>query len=179
MDTIKEYMECINFHWIIVVLTGMYVQLRDICLIGLCFEVIRDPPFNPSYATLIFVFSTVCLLAEYRLWPRSLKEPPIQLLIIYEILFTALVTDLVKRIVWVPLMHLTWCLTQESSKALIWMNSQLELGKYSQLMTMASYMRTDIAATHTAFCISVLSFLWMLDATETLDSLLIDLWAKY
>lgn len=55
----------------------------------------------------------------------------------------------------------------------------MELGKYSHLMTVASYMETQMAATHAAFCISVLSFLWMLDATETLDSMLIDLWAKY
>lgn len=61
----------------------------------------------------------------------------------------------------------------------MWLNSQMELGKYSHVTTAASYMNTEMAATHTAFCISVLAFLWMLDATETLDSLLIDLWAKY
>ncbi|KAJ8679482.1 hypothetical protein QAD02_015269 [Eretmocerus hayati] len=179
MEAVRDYLECINFHWIIVVCTGLYMHLREICLIGLCFEVVKDPPFDPSYASLIFVFSTLCLVAEYRLWPRSLKEPPIQLLIIYEMLVSALITDLATRIIWIPLMHITWCLTQESNKALMWVNTQLELGKYSQLATVASYMATKMAATHTAFCISVLTFLWMLDATETIDSLLIDLWAKY
>jgi hypothetical protein len=55
----------------------------------------------------------------------------------------------------------------------------MEFGKYSALTTAAVYMGKEVAAMHTAFCISVLTFLWMLDATETLDSLLIDLWAKY
>ncbi|KAL7286525.1 uncharacterized protein LOC106654767 [Trichogramma pretiosum] len=179
MDAIRDYLECMNFHWLIVVATGLYTHLREICLIGLCSEDYPEPTFDSSYASLIFIFSTLCLLAEYRLWPRSLKEPPIQLLIIYEMLVSALVSDLAKRLIWIPLMRVTWCLTQESSKALTWVNDQADLGKYSYLITVASYMSTEAAAMHTAICISVLTFLWMLDATETLDSLLIDLWAKY
>ena len=85
MDCIREYFECVNFHWIIVVFTGLYMHLRQICLVGLCFEVTKETPFDPSYASLIFIFSALCLIAEYRLWPRSLKKPPMQLLVIYEV----------------------------------------------------------------------------------------------
>lgn len=89
MDVLRDWMECVNYHWLVIVGTGLYMHLREVCLIGLCFESVKDPsldpPFDPSFASLIFVFSTLCLLAEYRLWPRSLKEPPIQLMIIYEV----------------------------------------------------------------------------------------------
>ena len=84
MDTVKEYLGYINPHWIAVVVTGMYIHLRQICVIGLCFDE-ESTPFDPSYASVLFVFSVLCLLAEYRLWPRTLKEPPIQLLYIYEV----------------------------------------------------------------------------------------------
>lgn len=30
-------------------------------------------------------------------------------------LVAALMTDLAMRIIWIPLMHVTWCITQESS----------------------------------------------------------------
>ena len=33
-----------------------------------------------------------------------------------QMLISALVTDLVTRIIWIPLMHITLCLTQESGK---------------------------------------------------------------
>lgn len=86
METVKEYLGYINPHWIAVVVTGMYTHLRQICIIGLCFDEDNNgPPFDPSYASVLFTFSVLCLLAEYRLWPRTLKEPPIQLLYIYEV----------------------------------------------------------------------------------------------
>lgn len=84
MDTVKEYLGYINPHWVAVVVTGMYTHLRQICIIGLCFDE-ESTPFDPSYASVLFIFSVLCLLAEYRLWPRTLKEPPIQLLYIYEV----------------------------------------------------------------------------------------------
>nr|KAF7399894.1 hypothetical protein H0235_015631 [Vespula pensylvanica] len=84
MDTVKEYVGCINPHWVAIVSAGMYTYLRHICIVGLCFEEENNPPFDPSYSSILFVFSALCLVAEYRLWPRSLKEPPIQLLYIYE-----------------------------------------------------------------------------------------------
>lgn len=86
METVKYYARIINPHWTTVVLTGLYTHLRQICIIGLCFE--KEDfilPFDPSYASVLFVFSVLCLLAEYRLWPVTLKEPPIQLLYIYEV----------------------------------------------------------------------------------------------
>lgn len=86
METVKEYLGYVNPHWIAVVVTGMYTHLRQICIIGLCFDEDNNgPPFDPSYASVLFTFSVLCLLAEYRLWPRTLKEPPIQLLYIYEV----------------------------------------------------------------------------------------------
>ncbi|XP_043513803.1 uncharacterized protein LOC122530691 isoform X1 [Frieseomelitta varia] len=176
MDTVKEYLGYINPHWIAVVVTGMYTHLRQICVIGLCFDE-ESTPFDPSYASVLFVFSVLCLLAEYRLWPRTLKEPPIQLLYIYEMLVAALTTNLTTRAIWVPLMHVIYCLTQESSKCLLWFNTLLGLGRYSFLTEFAYYMARDCAAMHMAFCLSVLSFVWMLDATESLDAIL-DTWAK-
>lgn len=85
MEAVKDYLDCVNVHWIVVVTTGMYMHLRQICIIGLCLDEEPDPPFDPSYASVIFIFSVLCLLAEYKLWPSSLKEPPIQLLYIYEV----------------------------------------------------------------------------------------------
>jgi len=38
-------------------------------------------------------------------------------------------------------------------------------------------MARDYAATYMAFCMSLLSFVWMLDATESLDTFL-DTWSK-
>ncbi|KOC67628.1 hypothetical protein WH47_10403 [Habropoda laboriosa] len=177
MDTVKEYLGYINPHWIAVVVTGMYTHLRQICIIGLCFEEDNGLPFDPSYASVLFTFSALCLLAEYKLWPRTLKDPPIQLLYIYEMLVAALITNLVTRAVWVPLMHVIYCLTQESSKCLLWLNTVLGQSRYSLLNEFAYYMAKDCAATHMAFCMSVLSFVWMLDATESLDAIL-DTWAK-
>lgn len=88
MDVVKDYIDCINIHWIVIVTTGMYMHLRQICIIGLCLDeenIETSPPFDPSYASLIFMFSLLCLLAEYKLWPSSLKEPPTQLLYIYDV----------------------------------------------------------------------------------------------
>ncbi|XP_012286882.1 uncharacterized protein LOC105703227 [Orussus abietinus] len=176
MEAVKEYFECVNFHWLVVVLSGMYFHLRQICIIGLCFDE-ESMPFDPSYASILFIFSVLCLLAEYKLWPRSLKEPPPQLLIIYEMLVAALVTNLATRAVWIPLMHAIYCLTQESSRWLVWLNQGLGSENDSMLNILALYMAMDTAAMHVAFCLSVLSFVWMLDATESLDAIL-DLWSK-
>lgn len=85
METVKYYANFIDPHWITVVVTGLYTHLRQICIIGLCFEEENALPFDPSYSSVLFVFSVLCLLAEYRLWPITLKEPPIQLLYIYEV----------------------------------------------------------------------------------------------
>lgn len=60
---------------------------------------------------------------------------------------------------------------------LLWLNTVLGLSRYSFLTEFAYYMAKDCAATHMAFCMSVLSFVWMLDATESLDAIL-DTWAK-
>ena len=111
-------------------------------------------------------------------------------------LVAALTTNLTTRAIWVPLMHVIYCLTQESSKCvsfarrgeldkvkicwrfqLLWLNTLLGLGRYSFLTEFAFYMAKDCAAMHMAFCLSVLSFVWMLDATESLDAIL-DTWAK-
>lgn len=117
-------------------------------------------------------------------------------------LVAALTTNLATRAIWVPFMHVIYCLTQESSKCvsmfcssvtislheillenyfhyfqLIWLNAILGLGRYSLLCDIAYYMAKDCAATHMAFCMSILSFVWMLDATESLDAIL-DTWAK-
>lgn len=177
METVKEYLGSINPHWVAVVATGMYTHLRQICIIGLCFDDENSPPFDPSYASVLFTFSVLCLLAEYKLWPRTLKEPPIQLLYIYEMLVSALTTNLATRAIWVPFMHVIYCLTQESSKWLLWLNTTLGLSRYSFLNDFAYYMAKDSAATHMAFCMSILSFVWMLDATESLDAIL-DIWTK-
>ncbi|XP_033228057.1 uncharacterized protein LOC117179936 [Belonocnema kinseyi] len=177
MEAIKDYIDCINFHWIVVVATGMYTHIRQICIIGLCFDDDNIPPFDPSYASVLFIFSVLCLLAEYKLWPRSLKEPPIQLLVIYEMLVSALVTNLATRAIWIPLLHAIWCMTQESSRWLTWLNTVMGLDRYSLLHSVALYMEKDMAAIYTAFCLSVLSFVWMLDATESLDGIL-DMWTK-
>ncbi|KAG7208391.1 hypothetical protein KM043_014623 [Ampulex compressa] len=144
MEIVKEYAGSINPHWIAVVATGMYTHLRQICIIGLCFEEENNSPYDPSYASVLFTFSVLCVLAEYKLWPRTLKEPPVQLLYIYE---------------------------------LFRLNSILGLGRYSYLTSFAYYMARDCAATHMALCTSLLSFVWMLDATESLDAIL-DTWAK-
>lgn len=85
METVKYYANFVNPHWVAVVATGLYTHLREICIIGLCIEQGDPLSFGPSYASVLFVFSVLCLLAEYRLWPVTLKEPPIQLLYIYEV----------------------------------------------------------------------------------------------
>lgn len=85
MDTVKYYISLVDPHWLAVVATGLYTHLRQICIIGLCFENETKLPFDQSYASVLFVFSVLCLLAEYRLWPVTLKEPPIQVLYIYEV----------------------------------------------------------------------------------------------
>ncbi|XP_031827539.1 uncharacterized protein LOC116424799 isoform X2 [Nomia melanderi] len=177
METVKEYLGSINPHWVAVVATGMYTHLRQICIIGLCFDDENSSPFDPSYASVLFIFSVLCLLAEYRLWPRTLKEPPIQLLYIYEMLVAALTTNLATHAVWVPFMRVIRCLTQESSKWLLRLNGTLNLSRYSILTEFAYYMEKECAVTHFSFCMSILSFVWMLDATESLDAIL-DIWAK-
>ena len=87
MEVVKDYLDCINVHWIVIVTTGMYMHLRQICIIGLCLGDDWKPPFDASYASVIFIFSVLSLVAEYKLWPSTLKEPPIQLLFIYEVNF--------------------------------------------------------------------------------------------
>ncbi|XP_067204471.1 uncharacterized protein [Linepithema humile] len=177
METVKYYANLIDFHWIAVVATGLYTHLRQICIIGLCFEEEKDSLlFDPSYASILFVFSVLCLLAEYRLWPVTLKEPPIQLLYIYEMLIAALSTNLAVRMVWTPIMASIYCLTQLSSKWLYWLNTTWDLDNY-WIVLFAQYMATEYAATNMAYCMSLLSFVWMLDATECLDTFL-DTWSK-
>ncbi|XP_043257919.1 uncharacterized protein LOC122400483 [Colletes gigas] len=177
METLKEYVGCINPHWVAVVATGMYTHIRRIYIINLCFDNDNSQFFDLSYASVLFTFSVLCLLAEYRLWPRTLKEPPIQLLYIYEMLVAALTTDITTRAIWVPMMYIIHCLTQESSEWLLWLNTTLSLSRYSPLTDFAYYLSKSIAVTHMSFCMSLLSFVWMLDATESLDAIL-DIWAK-
>ncbi|XP_043476844.1 uncharacterized protein LOC122507902 [Leptopilina heterotoma] len=177
MDAVKNFFECFNYHWIIIVATGIYIHLRQICIIGLCFDDDLNLPFDPSYASVLFIFSVLCLLAEYKLWPRSLKEPPVQLMIVYEMMVSSLVTNLSMKAIWVPLVNAIWCMTQESSRWLEWLNDALGLDRYSFLNALAAYMCDEMAAFHTAFCLSLLSFVWMLDATESLDGIL-DIWTK-
>lgn len=57
------------------------------------------------------------------------------------------------------------------------MNSYVGLGRYSFLANWAYYMAKDSAVVHMTFCMAVLSFVWMLDATESLDGIL-EAWAK-
>lgn len=86
MDVVKEYVNNVNFHWLAVVMSGLYIHLRQICFIGLCLEeseVVEN--LDTIAASTIFVLSALLLLAEYNIWPRSLKEPPIHLLYIYEV----------------------------------------------------------------------------------------------
>ncbi|XP_015112460.1 uncharacterized protein LOC107038092 [Diachasma alloeum] len=177
MDAVKDCIECINPHWIAMVGAGMYAHIRQICIIGLCFENENLAPFQPTYASLIFTFSVLSLLAEFKPWPSSLKEPPVQLLYIYEMLVAALVTNLSTRAVWMPMISSLWCLTQESSKFLYWINSYAGLDSYSPVTQVAYYLTKEDAVTHMSLCMSVLSFVWMLDATESLDAIL-DSWAK-
>ncbi|XP_014473542.1 PREDICTED: uncharacterized protein LOC106743839 [Dinoponera quadriceps] len=176
MEMVKYYANFVDPHWVAVMATGLYTHLRQICVIGLCFEE-NYLPFDPSYSSILFVFSVLCLLAEYKLWPVTLKEPPIQLLYIYEMLVAALSTNLAINIIWIPLMHAIFCLTQESSKWLFWLNTTLGLDNYSLLTLFADYMAKEYAATHMAYCLSLLSFVWMLDATESVEMFL-DTWSK-
>ncbi|XP_063984438.1 uncharacterized protein LOC135166264 isoform X2 [Diachasmimorpha longicaudata] len=177
MDAVRDCIECINFHWIAMVGAGMYAHIRQICVIGLCFEHENLVPFQPTHASLIFTFSVLSLLAEFKPWPSSLKEPPVLLLYLYEMLVAAFVTNLSTRIVWMPLISSLWCLTQESSKFLYWANSKAGLDSYSHLTNVAGYLIKEDAVTHMSVCMSILSFVWMLDATESLDVIL-DCWAK-
>lgn len=85
MDAVKDCVECIDPHWVIMVATGMYTHIRQICIIGLCYENENIAPFTPTCASVIFTFSVLSLLSEYKPWPKLLKEPPIQLLYIYEV----------------------------------------------------------------------------------------------
>lgn len=57
------------------------------------------------------------------------------------------------------------------------MNSYVGLGRYSFVANWAYYMAKDSAVVHMTFCMSVLSFVWMLDATESLDGIL-EAWSK-
>ncbi|XP_011161826.1 uncharacterized protein LOC105197232 [Solenopsis invicta] len=177
METVKYYANFIDTHWIAVVATGLYTHLRQICIIGLCFEEESSLPFDSSYASVLFVFSVLCLLAEYRLWPITLKEPPIQLLYIYEMLIAALSTNLAIHMVWIPMMHAIFCLTQESSKWLLWLNTTMDMHIESWLNEFAYFMAKEYTPTYMAYCMSLLSFVWMLDATESLDTFL-DTWSK-
>ncbi|XP_024944218.1 uncharacterized protein LOC107271203 isoform X2 [Cephus cinctus] len=125
---------------------------------------------NPHWIAI--VLSVLCLLAEYKLWPRSLKEPPVQLVYIYEMLVSALITNLATKAVWIPLLRVIYCLTQESSKWLFWVNSTVGLGRYSFLASWAYYMEKEMAAIHVSYCAALLAFVWMLDATEALEAVL-------
>ncbi|XP_020277805.1 uncharacterized protein LOC109851787 isoform X2 [Pseudomyrmex gracilis] len=179
METVRYYANFINPHWIAVVATGLYTHIRQICVIGLC-SMQEKPAFEAysPYASLLFVFSVLCLLAEYRLWPITLKEPPIQLLYIYEMLIAALSTNLAIHMVWIPMMDSIYCLTQLSSEWLNQLNDSMGLDSYSWLNTFADYMDTNTAPMYMAYCVSLLSFAWMLDATESLDTFL-DTWSKH
>ncbi|XP_011314308.1 uncharacterized protein [Fopius arisanus] len=177
MDAVKDCIECINTHWIAMVSAGMYVHIRQICIIGLCFENENLLPFQPTYTSLFFTFSVLSLLAEFKPWPSSLKEPPVLLLYIYEMLVAALVTNLSTRAIWMPIISSLWCLTQESSKFLYWVNSQASLDSDSPVTQAANYLTQEDAVTHMSLCMSILSFVWMLDATESLDAIL-EIWAK-
>ncbi|XP_054014516.1 uncharacterized protein LOC128895707 isoform X2 [Hylaeus anthracinus] len=174
METVKEFLGCINPHWVAVVAAGMYTHLREIYIIGLCFN---DRSTDPSYASALFTFSVLCLLAEYKLWPRTLKEPPIQLLYIYEMLIAALTTNLAMHAIWEPFVNVIRCLTQESSVLLHKLNGELGLSQYSFLTDFAYYMEKESVVTHMSFCTSILTFVWMLDATESLDAIL-DIWTN-
>ncbi|XP_034936064.1 uncharacterized protein [Chelonus insularis] len=112
------------------------------------------------------------VIAEYKPWPRSLKKPPAYLLYIYEMLVASLVANLTTRVIWMPLLNSTWYLTQESSEWLKWANSAMGLNNKSPIIQFANYMAKEDAACHVTLCISILSFLWMMDATESLDTLL-------
>ncbi|XP_066596370.1 uncharacterized protein [Prorops nasuta] len=177
METLKDCYQCYNPHWLVIVASGMYLHLRNNCIIGFCLDEDPKPPFDPSYSSHIFMISVLCLLAEYKLWPRSLKDPPILLLYIYDILVTALVTNLVKRIIWIPLLHVLYCLTKESSIFMLTLIDILNLDKHSYLNTIAYFLDQDFAAVCLSYLTSLLSFLWMLDATENLDAIL-DVWAN-
>lgn len=86
MEALMDYVECLNTHWLAMVSAGMYTHIREICIIGLCFEESHGPVFHPTFASLFFTFSVLSVLAEYKPWPRSLKEPPLLLLYIYEVI---------------------------------------------------------------------------------------------
>lgn len=46
------------------------------------------------------------------------------------------------------------------------------LDHYSIIAYLANFMATDDAASYMTSCLSILSFVWMMDATESLDALL-------
>ncbi|XP_074100416.1 uncharacterized protein LOC141528315 isoform X2 [Cotesia typhae] len=170
MEAVRDWVECINGHWIAMIAAGMYTHIRQICIIGFCFE--DGPIVHPSYPSLLFTFSILSVFAEHKPWPRSLKVPPAYLLYIYEMLVAALVANLSTRVIWTPLVHVIWALTQESSKWLMWINSTMGLNSYSVVAGLANFMATDEAANYMTSCLSILSFVWMMDATESLDALL-------
>ena len=85
MDVVQEYLDIINYHWFVIVGTGMYIHLREKCLVGLCFGDIVTPSFDHFNASTIFMFAVMCLLTDYSLWPNSLKKPPLALFILYEV----------------------------------------------------------------------------------------------
>ncbi|XP_008547092.1 uncharacterized protein LOC103570952 [Microplitis demolitor] len=170
MDLMRDWVDGINCHWVAMIAAGMYTHMREICVIGLCFE--EGPIVHPSYSSLLFTFSILSVFAEHKPWPRSLKEPPVFLLYIYEMLVAALIANLSTRAIWTPLVHATWALTQESSKWLMWINSLMGLDHYSIIAYLANFMATDDAASYMTSCLSILSFVWMMDATESLDALL-------
>ncbi|CAG5097241.1 Protein of unknown function, partial [Cotesia congregata] len=55
---------------------------------------------------------------------------------------------------------------------LMWINSTMGLNSYSVVAGLANFMATDEAANYMTSCLSILSFVWMMDATESLDALL-------
>lgn len=83
MEAMRDWVECINGHWIAMIAAGMYTHIRQICVIGFCFE--DGPIVHPSYPSLLFTFSILSVFAEHKPWPRSLKAPPAYLLYIYEV----------------------------------------------------------------------------------------------
>lgn len=54
----------------------------------------------------------------------------------------------------------------------MWINSTMGLNSYSVVAGLANFMATDEAANYMTSCLSILSFVWMMDATESLDALL-------
>lgn len=74
-----------NVHWLLVVYSGLYMHLRDLSWLKPILCDLGPLPFDPSYSTLIFMFSLLCLVAEYSLYPESLRIPPNCFFIFYKV----------------------------------------------------------------------------------------------